>query len=175
MSADEEEVVRGLLPFTINGEERLVPELKWRANREWQERLEAGIIALANTRTDTPEGVRAMSDTERELVLAYDAGSCPDYKPGVVPRCHPGHALGDLEDATERDIDVIYDKLLEVAYPKAASQTALVLTIIRRAVESASQNSSSGPLPSGISALTTSSKPSPTARSSSTTRRRKRA
>jgi hypothetical protein len=159
MSANEEEIVRGLLPFTIGGVERLVPELKWRPNREWQERLESALIALANVRTDTPEGVRAMSDTERELVLAYDQT----------------HALGDLEDATERDIDVIYDKLLEVAYPKTSSQTALVLTIIRRAVESASQNSSSGPLPSGISALTTSSKPSPTARSSSTTRRRKRA
>ena len=159
MSADEEQIVRGLLPFSIGGEERLVPELKWRANREWQERLEAAIVALAGVRTDSPEGVRAMSDTERELVLAYDQT----------------HALGDLEDATERDIDVIYDKLLEVAYPKTSSQTALVLTIIRRAVESASQNSSSGLLPSGTSAPTTSSKPLPIARSSSTTRPRKRA
>jgi len=157
---DEEEVVAGLLPFTVNGVTHNVPELKWRANREWQARLRATFTELVGIAADTPEGQAAMADAERSLVLAYDATG----------------ALGDLEDATEREIDAIYNRLLEVAFPLAQSQTALMVGIVRAAAESARVSSTSGPSPTGTSADQTTSKPrSPTARSSSSSGRRRSA
>ena len=153
---DEGEVVRGLLPFTIGDEVRLVPELKWRANREWQDQLQATFVRLVDVPTDTPDGLRAMADAERELVLAYDSTG----------------ALGDLDDATEREIDAIYNRLMEVAYPLAASQTAVMVGIIRAAAASALASSTSGPSPTGRSTgPTTSRRRSPTDRSSSSTRK----
>lgn len=158
--AKEEEIVRGLLPFTIDGTERLIPELKWRANRGWQAKLQAMFVRLASTPTDTPDGLAAMADAERELVLAYDVTG----------------TLGDLEDATEREIDAIYSRLMEVAFPLAASQTAMVLAIIRAAAELAQASSTNGPSPTGTSAAPMISKGRlPTARSSSSTRRRRSA
>ena len=50
-----------------------VPELKWRANRDWQAKLQATFVELASIPVDTPDGQREMADAERELVLAYDA------------------------------------------------------------------------------------------------------
>jgi len=157
---NEEEVVVGLLPFTINGETHKVPELKWRANREWQARLQATFATLVSIPAETPAGQQVMADAERDLVLAYDATG----------------ALGDLEDATEREIDAIYNRLIEVAFPLAQSQTALMVGIIRAAAESALVSSTSGPSPTGTSEVPTISKPrSPIARSSSSSRRRKSA
>lgn len=156
----EEEIVDGLLPFTVNGQTRTVPELKWRANRAWRAKLQATFVALASVPSDTPDGLQAMADAERELVLAYDAT----------------HALGDLEDATEREIDAIYNRLMEVAHPLAASQTAIVLAIIRAVAELALASSTSGQSPTGTIGAPTTSKPrSRTARSSSSSRRRKSA
>lgn len=157
--AKEEEVASGLLPFTIDGTERTVPELKWRANRKWQARIQATFAALVSVPSDTPEGVSAMADAERELVLAYDAT----------------HALGDLEDATEREIDAIYNRLVEVAFPQAESRTAVMLMLVRQAIASAQENSTSSPSPSGTSAPTPLRPRSPSARSGSSTRRRKSA
>jgi hypothetical protein len=153
--ANEEEVTSGLLPFTINGEVRQVPELKWRANREWREQMQAVFTRLIDVPTDTPDGLAAMADAERELVLAYDVT----------------HALGDLEDATERDIDTIYNRLVEVAFPLAASQAAVAMAMLQAAA-SARVSSTSSPSPSGTSAPTPLRRRSPSARSSSTTRRR---
>ena len=157
---DEEEVVSGLLPFTINGETHKIPELKWRANRDWQARLQATFATLVSIPAETPAGQQVMADAERELVMAYDVT----------------HVLGDLEDATEREIDAIYNRLIEVAFPLAQSQTALMVGIIRAAAESARVNFTSGPSLTGASEVPTISKPrSPTARSSSSTRRRRSA
>lgn len=153
--ADEEEIAAGLLPFTIDGEVRLVPELKWRANRDWRAKMQAVFTRLVDTPTDTPEGLAAMADAERELVLAYDVTG----------------ALGDLEDATERDIDAIYNRLVEVAFPLASSQAAVMVAIVRAAA-SAQASSASSPLPSGTSAPTPLRRRSPSARSRSSTPRR---
>ena len=153
---NEEEVVASLLTFTIDGRPHTFPELKWRANRAWQARLQATFATLIGVPADTPDGQRAMADAERELVLAYDASG----------------ALGDLEDATEREIDAIYNRLMEVAFPLAQSQTALLVGIVRAAAESAQASSTSGPSPTGASAGPTTLRPrSPTARSSSSTPR----
>ena len=157
--AKEEEVASGLLAFTIDGTERTVPELKWRANRAWQARIQSTFAALVSVPSDTPEGVSAMADAERELVLAYDAT----------------HALGDLEDATEREIDAIYNRLVEVAFPQAESRTAVMLMLVRQAIASARESSTSSPSPSGTSAPTPLRPRSPSARSGSSTRRRRSA
>jgi hypothetical protein len=152
----ENEVVRGLLLFEIDGKTRPVPELKWRANREWQALLQTTFAALVSVPSDTPEGQRTMGDAERELVLAYDSS----------------RALGDLEDATERDIDLIYNKLVEVAFPLAQSPMAMLLTLVRAAGELALGNSTNGPSPSGDSAAPMILKPSsPSDRSPSSTRK----
>jgi hypothetical protein len=157
---NEQEVITGLLPFTIAGETRVVPELKWRANRDWKAKLQETFLALAGVDSGTPDGLQAMADAERELVLAYDQT----------------HVLGDLEDATEREIDAIYNRLTEVAFPLAASQTALMLAIIRAAAASASESSTSGPSPTGASAAPTIlSDHLPSARRSSSSRRRRTA
>ena len=155
---NEEEVVSGRLLFTVDGTTRIVPELKWRANREWQARLQSTFVALATVSAETAEGQQAMADAERALVLAYDVTG----------------ALGDLEDATERDVDAIYNRLLEVSFPLAQSQTALMMGIVRAAVGSVLESSTSGRSPSGTSAApTTSKRRSPSARRpSSSTRRR---
>jgi hypothetical protein len=155
MAEDEEEVTSGLLPFTVDGTVRLVPELKWRANREWCAQMQRTFVRLMDVNADTPEGLAAMADAERELVLAYDVSG----------------ALGDLEDATEREVDAIYNRLLEVAFPLAESQTAVMVAIFRAAA-SAQENSTSSPSPSGISAPTPLRRRSPSARSRSTTARR---
>lgn len=156
--AKESEVASGLLPFTIDGTVRHVPELKRRANRKWQELLQATFIKLATVPGDTPSGIAAMSDAEADLVMAYDAT----------------HALGDLDDATEREIDAVYNRLIEVSFPQATSQVALMVAIIRAAAESAPASSTSSPLPPGTTEtptiLTTRS---PSAKSSSSTRRRR--
>lgn len=157
---NEEEVVAGLLEFTIAGTVHRVPELKWRANRDWQRKLQATFTALATVDGTTPDGLQAMAEAERELVLAYDVTG----------------ALGDLEDATEREIDAIYNRLAEVAFPLAASQTAMVLAIVRAAAESARASSTNGPSPTGTSEAPTILRPrSPTDRSSSSTRKRRSA
>lgn len=153
---DEEEVVAGLLSFTIGGEVRRVPELKWRANRDWQALLEDTFASLADVPSDTPAGLRQMADAERRLVLAYDTTG----------------ALGDLEDATEREIDDIYDRLMEVSFPLARSRTALMAGMVRAVVRSALENSMSGPSPTGTSEVpTTSKRPSRNGRSGSSTPR----
>lgn len=161
---NEAEIVLGLLAFTVGGQPRTVPELKWRANREWQTLHEAGFATLAAIDADTPEGIRLMLDTERGYVMAYDAT----------------HVLGDLDDATEREIDLIYDKLIAVSYPKAKSQTALMMTIAQAAAravaESVRASFTSSPSPSGTTAaLTILPTPSPSAKRSSSTPRPKRA
>jgi len=157
---NEEEVVHGLLRFTVGDEVRVVPELKWRANRDWQDLLQATFGKLASTPSDTPAGLRAMGDAERSLVLAYD-------KTG---------ALGDLDDATEREIDTIYNRLIEVSFPLAESQTAIMLTLVRLAAESASASSTNGPSPTGRSGAPTTLRPrSHSDRSPSSTRKRRSA
>jgi hypothetical protein len=171
---NEEQVVRGLLPFDINGQARQVPELKWRANREWKATMQAVFARLISVPADTPDGQQAMLDAERELVMAYDATylSLPEPRPAPPP--HP--ALGDLEDATETEIDAIYNGLVKVAFPLAASPIAVGLMLIRAAVQSAQANSTSGPLPTGTSAGPTISRDHlPSARSTSSTRKHKRA
>lgn len=158
--ANEEEVVAGLLPFTINGEKHNVPELKWRANREWQARMQTAFAALMGVPSDTPDGQRQMGDVERELVLAYDVTG----------------ALGDLEDATEREVDTIYNGLVAVSFPLAQSQTAMMLALVRAAAVSVQESSTSGPSPTGTTAAPTILRDhSPSAKSPSSTRRRKSA
>lgn len=158
--AEEVEVVRGLLTFTIGGETRTVPELKWRDNRDWQDRLERTFRDLASVPADTPDGMRAMADAERALVLAYDRTG----------------ALGDLDDATEREVDAIYQGLVEVSFPLAQSPTAVMLTLVRLGAASASASSTNGPSRTGTSAAPTILKPrSRSGRSSSSTRKRKSA
>jgi len=155
----EEEVASGLLPFTIDGIVRRVPELKWRANREWQELLQATFVELATVPGDTPSGIAAMADAERRLIMAYDVT----------------HALGDLDDATEREIDAVYNRLVEVAFPQAASQVALMVAILQTAAASRQESSASSPLPPGTSAPTTLRPHSRSAKSVSTSARRKSA
>jgi len=158
--AKEEEVASGLLTFTVDGTPRHVPELKRTANREWKARMQATFATLIGVPSDTVDGQQAMADAECELILAYDAT----------------HALGDLEDATEREIDTIYNRLVEVAFPLAQSQTALMVGIIRAAAESAQASSTSGPSPTGTTAAPTIlTDHLPSAKSSSSTRRRKSA
>lgn len=161
MDAETEEgIVAGLLLVTVDGKECHLPELKWRANRAWQERLRQTFVDLASVAVDTVEGQQAMADAERALVLAYDETG----------------TLGDLEDATEREIDGIYNRLLEVSYPLAQSQSALMMSLVRVAVGSVLASSMSGPSPTGTSAAPTTSKPpSPSARRSSSTRRHRNA
>ena len=157
---EESEVVAGLLPFTINGVAYKVPELKWKANRTWRERLQETFATLIGVPTDTPAGQDAMADAERKLVLAYDVTG----------------ALGDLEDATEREIDTIYNRLVEVAFPLAQSQTALMVGIVRAAAESARESSTNGASLTGTTAAPTIlTDHLPSAKSSSSTRRRKSA
>jgi hypothetical protein len=161
-AAEEGEVASGLLPFTVNGELRLVPELKWRANRAWQAEVQATYARLADLPADSAEGAAAMLDAQRELILAYDTTG----------------ALGDLEDATETELDAIYKKLLEVSYPLSQSWMAVQLTIVkglRQAAASLPASSTNGPSPTGISAARSSSSGSRTAKSSSSTRRRRSA
>jgi hypothetical protein len=169
--AEEEEIVSGLLRFRVNGREVPVPELKWRASRVWQQTYIATHVRLSQP--DSPdalseEGQLAIEDAQLELVLAYDQT----------------HALGDLENATRREISAIYDRILEVAFPLADSQTTLLVAIVRRAVDEAhakaeqsrQESSTSGPSPTGVSAAPTILKGhSRTARSSSSTRRRRSA
>lgn len=160
--AEETEIVLGFLPFTVNGIDRKVPERKWRANREWVTHMKAKFasVAAAELSIATPEGQWAMADMQRELVLDYDSM----------------HALGDLEDATEREIDVIYNKLQVVAFPLAESATAIVMDIIRTAAVLAQASSTNGPSPTGASEAPTILKDHlPTAKSSSSTRRRRSA
>ena len=156
--ARENEIVSGVLLLTVNGVIRRVPELKWRANRAWQDRLREAMVALAEVPADTPDGLRAMGDAERDLVLAYDTT-------GV---------LGELDDATEREIDAIYNRLLEVSFPLAQSQTALMVALVRDIARSVPESSTNGLSVIGDSADPTSSKAaSPIARSSSSTRGRR--
>ena len=159
MAENEEEVAAGLLPFTIDGTTHYVPELKWRANRAWQTHMQETFKALVDVPSDTPDGQAAMADAERDLVLAYDTTG----------------ALGDLDDATERDIDTIYNKLIEVSYPLAQSQMSLAMMLVRAAVESAQASSTSSPSPTGTSAPTPLKKRSPSGKSPSTTARRRSA
>lgn len=158
---DEEEVVAGLLPFTIDGVKHLVPELKRTPNREWKARMQATFATLIGIPSDPPiPYYQAMADAEADLVMTYDVT----------------HALGDLEDATEREIDTIYNGLVEVAFPKAQSQMDLMLALLRAAAESARGSSTNGPSPTGTTAAPTILTPrSPSGRSPSSTRRRKSA
>jgi hypothetical protein len=118
------------------------------------------MAGLATVAADTVEGQQAMADAERDLVMSYDVTG----------------ALGDLEDATERDIDTVYNRLLEVSYPLAASRTALMVKIISGVATSVLESSTSGPLPIGATAVPTTSKGrSPSGRSASSTRRPRRA
>lgn len=158
--AKEEEITSGLLPFTIDGTAHVVLELKWQANRAWKVRMQTAFASLVNVPSDTPDGLNAMADVERELVLAYDQT----------------HALGDLDDATEREIDAIYNRLVTVAFPLATSPTAAMLAIVRAAVALAQENSTNGPSLIGTTGTPTILKDHlPSGRSSSSTRRRKSA
>jgi hypothetical protein len=153
----EVEIVSGLLPFTINGETRLVPELKWTQNRAWKATMQLTFARLTSVSLDTVDGMDAMLDAERELILAYDAT----------------HALGDLDDATETEIDVVYNGLVKVAFPLAKSPAALMMTIARAAVLSALASSQSGPSTPGTSSPTILKDHLPSARSTSSTRKPK--
>ena len=158
--ANEEEVASGFLPFTVNGVTLLVPELKRTANREWKARIQPTFAKLVGVAVDTVDGQQAMMDAEADLVMAYDVT----------------HVLGDLEDATEREIDAIYNRLIEVAFPLAQSQMALMMEIVRGLAASAQASSTSGPSPTGTTeAPTILTDHLPSARSSSSTRRRRTA
>jgi len=154
----EEEVVAGVLLLTVGGRVRRLPELKWRANRAWQERIAATYRTLASVVADSPEGQLAMTEVEHDLILAYDATG----------------ALGDLEDATETELSALYTKLLEVSYPNAKSVMAVQILMMQEAVRAASSDlgsSTSGPSPTGPSEVpTTSRPPSRSARRSSSAR-----
>src|ERR1035437_985144 len=112
--AEEAEGTLGLIPFDIHGHTHKVPELTWRANRLWKAEMQATFARLVSVSTDTPDGLDAMLDAERDLILAYDAT----------------HALGDLEDATETEIDAIYNALVKVAFPLASSPAAVGLMML---------------------------------------------
>jgi len=165
--AEEEEIVGGGLLLAVGGREVVVPELKWRADRAWQEQYKATHVRLSQP--DSPdalseEGQQAIEDAQLDLVLAYDQT----------------HALGDLEDATRREISAIYDRILEVSFPLADSQMTLMVAIVRRSVDEAiksrAESSTSGPSPTGDSAAPTILKGHlRTARSSSSTRKRRSA
>jgi hypothetical protein len=156
----EEEVVDGLLSFSINGQTRRVPELKWQANRAWKAEMQATFARLVSVPSDTPDGLAAMLDAEIALVLAYDAT----------------HALGDLDDATETEIDAIYNGLVKVAFPLAASPTAVGMAMLRAVAQSAPVSSMSGPSPTGTSAAPTILKDHlPSAKSGSSGRKRRSA
>lgn len=156
----EEEVASGRLLVTVGGEVRQLPELKWRANRAWQRRMQEVFASLADVDPDTPAGQEAMSDAQRGLVIAYDGTG----------------ALGDLDDATERELDAVYNRLLEVSFPLARSRGGAALMLARMAIEAAGSrlaSSMSGPSPTGTSAAPKNSRRrSRSGRSSSTTRRR---
>ena len=156
----EEEVVAGVLLLTVGGRVRRLPELKWRANRAWQERIAATYRTLASVVADSPEGQLAMTEVEHDLILAYDATG----------------ALGDLEDSTETELTEVYRRLLEVSYPNAKSVMAvqvLMMQAASRAAASALESSTSGPSPSGDSPPTSSAPPSRSGRPSSSVRRRR--
>lgn len=153
---EEAEIVLGFLPFAIDGKTHKVPELKWRPNRDWQTRMQTAFATLIGVPSDTPAGVQAMGDVQRELIRAYDATG----------------ALGDLEDATETETDAIYNRLIEVSFPQSQSRTMLLVNMVRLAAESALANSTSGPSPSGTSEAPTILRDHlPSAKSSSSTRR----
>ena len=155
--AAEEEVASGVLRLSVGGAVRLVPELKRGPNRAWQGRMRNVFASLAGVPSDTPAGLAAMFDAELELVLAYDATG----------------ALGDLEDATERGVDAIYNRLVEVSFPLASSPMAVGMAMLREAAASLLASSPSSPSPSGTSRPTPSTRPSPSGRSSSSTPRRR--
>ncbi len=158
--AKEEAVTRGLLPFVVNGQTRHVPELKWQANRDWKAEMQAAFARLVSVPSDTPDGLQAMFDAEMALVLAYDVA----------------HVLGDLTDATETEIDAIYNGLVTVAFPLAKSPAAVGMMLIRAAVQSAQASSTSSPSPTGTTAAPTILKDRlPSAKSTSSTRKRKSA
>ena len=136
-AAEEQEVVAGLLPLTVGGRVHLVPELKWRANREWQQRIADTSAGLVDLPADSPAGQLAMADVEHDLIRAYDATG----------------ALGDLEDATETELSAVYTRLLEVSYPLAHSVMATQVLLMQAAVASARQSSTNGPLPTGPSVV----------------------
>jgi hypothetical protein len=160
LTPEEEEIASGLLPFQIDGKTRLVPELKRTANREWRARFQEVFASLIGVPSDTPDGLDAMADAERELVLAYDQT----------------HALGDLSDATERQIDAIYNRLVMVANPLASSPMAVGMAILRAVAESARESSTNGASPTGTTAAPTILTPrSPSGRSPFSTRRRRNA
>jgi hypothetical protein len=154
---EEAEIVLGPLDFKIDGETRHVPELKWQANRAWQDRMQATFVTLAGVPgDDILAGVRAMGDAQREIIRDYDVTG----------------ALGDLEDATETEIDTIYNRLNEVSFPQSQRRTLLLVNMVRQAVESAQASTPSSPSPTGTSAPTPLRRRSPSARSSSSGRRR---
>jgi hypothetical protein len=157
---EEGEVASGLLPFTVAGTPRYVPELKRTANRAWKARFPEVFASLIGVPSDTPDGLNAMLDAELALVLAYDETG----------------ALGDLEDATEREVDAIYNRLVTVANPLAASPMAVGMAILRAVAESALASSTNGASPTGATAAPrTLTDHLPSAKSSSSTRRRKSA
>jgi hypothetical protein len=160
LTPEEGEAAAGLLAFQVDGKTRLVPELKRTANRVWKARFPEVFASLIGVPSDTPDGLNAMLDAELALVLAYDET----------------HALGDLEDATEREIDAIYNRLVTVANPLAASPMAIGMAILRAVAESALESSTNGASPTGTTAAPRILTPrSPSGRSSSSTRRRRNA
>ena len=162
--AEAEEEATGLLRLSVSGSERVVPELKWRENRKWKALLKETFTRLADTPSDSPDGQDAMLDAEREMVMAYD-----------VTR-----ALGDLEDATETDIDRLFNRLVTVAYPLAASPAAVMMEMVREVVQAMAgashpASSTSSASPSGDSRPTPSRRRSPSGRSPSSTGTRRSA
>ena len=158
MTPEEEAgIVSGLLPLKVNGETRLVPELKWTQNRAWKAKMQLTFARLTSVSLDTVDGMDAMLDAERELILAYDAT----------------HVLGDLDDATETEIDAIYNGLVKVAFPLASSPMAVGLMMVRAAMQSAQASSQSGPSTPGTSSPTILKDHLPSARSTSSTRKPK--
>jgi hypothetical protein len=157
-----EEIARGLLTFSIDGQVRVVPELKWRENRAWQLLVEAGIARLAGVSLDTPEGQRATSDYQFEAILAYD-------KTAVL-----GGREWLEEHATETDLDALYDRFLGTAYPKAESPAAVMAAVLAGALSILPSFKSSRSR-TGASARLTSKLSSLIARFFSSTRRHRNA
>ncbi len=168
----EEQVVTRLLPFSINGQTRQVRELVWRANRKWHAEMQTVFARLVNVPEEPPVPYQeAMLDAEREIVLAYDATYLDQPEPRPAPPPHP--VLGDLEDATETEIDAIYNGLVKVAFPLAASPLAVGMAIFRAVAQSAQASSTNGPSPTGTSPTLKDHLPS--AKSASSTRKPKSA
>jgi hypothetical protein len=165
---EEDDVASGVLRLRVAGSVRLVPELKWRENRKWTARMREVFASLAGVPDDTPDGVERLADAQRGLILEYDAT----------------HALGDLDDATERELDAIYQRMVTVAFPLASSPATAMLMVAREVVQaaldaaaaSAPPSSTSSPSPSGATGTGRTSRPaSPSGRSASTTPRRRSA